>query len=624
MKRFLTLICCFFCFFVTEAKAYERILSYDTIVQIHNDSSIEVTETISVVVEGKEIRLGLERDFPLSYYVGTQKIKTPVTVNYVKRNGQDEHFWTENIGGVKRLFLGAEEDAPQNRLSYGVHTYTINWTSEKHIRGFENLDELYFNAIGHDWNFDIEKATARVYLAEGTEVEQAAGYIGYAGSTEKSLVSFQSKNFVEFEADRPLKQGEGLTVAVGFTKGVLTVANTQNFYNNILQKISEWGAPYLSLETIILILSTLATFIFYLLVWNFWGKDRPLGTIVPSFRPSEGLSPIMAGALWGSDNQKIFVASLVGLAAKGYVQIGDKEILRTDKEIKQNLCAEEENILNGFKGKQKLKLGKYDSTLSSIFADCQKSARKIFKEHVAQNRKFTFFAVLLQILAVLVFADFSNAAVAILLLFGLTIFYLPFLFLALKLIKVSFAGFFIFLFIFGHFSAMFCGFASAFFDGSLGYIPLGIFVLCVFLCMAVHCFFYSIMDKPDEQATKILAELKGLQMFIKATDENRYKVITPDVFEKNLPFAILFGLEKKWLDEFKELTPEYKPSWYSDPSNDFGRNMVSSFSSAVNKGTTNPASKRSGGFRSSSGGFSGSGGGGSSGGGSGGGGGRGR
>ena len=280
--------------------------------------------------------------------------------------------------------------------------------------------------------------------------------------------------------------------------------------------------------------------------------------------------------------------------------------------------------MNGFQGKQKLKLGKYDSTLSSIFADCQKSARKIFKEHVAQNRKFTFFAVLLQILAVLVFADFSNSAVAILLLFGITIFYLPFLFLALKLIKVSFTGIFVSLFIFGHFSAMFFGFASAFFVGFFGYIPLGIFILCVFFSVAIHCFFYRIMDKPDEQATKILAELKGLQMFIKATDENRYKLITPEVFEKNLPFAILFGLEKKWLDEFKELTPEYKPSWYSDPSNDFGRNMVSSFSSAVNKGTTSPASKRSGSFGRSSGGFSGSGGGGSSGGGSGGGGGRGR
>ncbi len=103
-------------------------------------------------------------------------------------------------------------------------------------------------------------------------------------------------------------------------------------------------------------------------------------------------------------------------------------------------------------------------------------------------------------------------------------------------------------------------------------------------------------------------------------DPEKYK----EVFEKLLPYAMIFGLEKKWGELFKDIytTP---PTWYqgmntnfntiyfTNSINNFNRSFTSSTAPVNNYGS-------SGGFRSSgwSSGGSGFGGGGSSGGGGGG------
>ena len=64
MKRLLLALCCLFAF--ASLHAQERILSYDSEVDVRDDGSLDVVERIRVRAEGNHIRRGIYRDFPTS------------------------------------------------------------------------------------------------------------------------------------------------------------------------------------------------------------------------------------------------------------------------------------------------------------------------------------------------------------------------------------------------------------------------------------------------------------------------------------------------------------------------------------------------------------------------------
>lgn len=95
------------------------------------------------------------------------------------------------------------------------------------------------------------------------------------------------------------------------------------------------------------------------------------------------------------------------------------------------------------------------------------------------------------------------------------------------------------------------------------------------------------------------------------------------VFEKLLPYAIIFGLEQKWSEEFKEIYQE-PPTWYQGDISTFNSYLLASSISDISKNVKSKSAppNSAGGIRSSHGASGGSGfSGGSSGGGFGGGGG---
>ena len=53
----------------------------------------------------------------------------------------------------------------------------------------------------------------------------------------------------------------------------------------------------------------------------------------------------------------------------------------------------------------------------------------------------------------------------------------------------------------------------------------------------------------------------GFKLFLEVTEKNRMENITPDMFEKFLPYAMIFGVEKKWAQKFESFTMP-PPQWY--------------------------------------------------------------
>ena len=149
---------------------------------------------------------------------------------------------------------------------------------------------------------------------------------------------------------------------------------------------------------------------------------------------------------------------------------------------------------------------------------------------------------------------------------------------------------------------------------SLSPVP---FIIAGILSAIIVGAFGIFMPARTVPGARALERVLGFEEFLQRVEGDRLRdfVKTPEMFERFLPFAMAFGVEKKWAQAFKDIATE-SPSWYvgSNP----GMFNAAVFSSHLSTMTSRTESTMSSAPRSSSGsGFSG----GSSGGGGGGGGG---
>lgn len=135
----------------------------------------------------------------------------------------------------------------------------------------------------------------------------------------------------------------------------------------------------------------------------------------------------------------------------------------------------------------------------------------------------------------------------------------------------------------------------------------------------VYMLFWQLSPVKTEHGVAIKEHLLGLKLYLKVAEKDRLAFHNapekmPEVFEKLLPYAMVFGVDKAWAKEFESIytTP---PSWYEGSQT--GHFSAIAFTSSLSSFSSLTSSALS----STPGGSSGSGGGGSSGGGGGGGGG---
>src|SRR3546814_811848 len=205
----------------SQAQARERILSYDTVIEVHADGSLDIVEDIRVRAEGRAIRRGIYRDFPTRY---RDRIGNRVVVGFevvgVQRDGKPEPWFTENVDNGVRINTG-NDDFLQVPAEY---TYTLHYTTDRQVGFFDDHDELYFNAIGIGWNFAIERGSVEVRLPQPVPVADltAEAYTGGHGSGSQDFhASVPAPGTARWTLTRPLAPGEGMTVALSFPKGVV-------------------------------------------------------------------------------------------------------------------------------------------------------------------------------------------------------------------------------------------------------------------------------------------------------------------------------------------------------------------------------------------------------------------
>ena len=70
--------------------------------------------------------------------------------------------------------------------------------------------------------------------------------------------------------------------------------------------------------------------------------------------------------------------------------------------------------------------------------------------------------------------------------------------------------------------------------------------------------FAFFMPARSVKGARVLERLLGFEEFLERVESDRFEhmVKTPEMFEKFLPYAMAFGVEKKWAAAFEDLYTE--------------------------------------------------------------------
>ncbi|MEM9573907.1 MAG: DUF2207 domain-containing protein, partial [Pseudomonadota bacterium] len=379
MLRLCYLILLYVLLAVAPLQADERILSFDSDINVQTDGAFIVTETIRVRAEGQQIRRGIFRDFPIAFEDDNgRERKVDFELISVNRDGRTENASVESGARAVRIRIGNANVF----LDTGVYTYEITYRTDRQLRRFDTHDEVYWNVTGTEWAFPIDTASALITLPEGANVEDTAYFTGAFGAQGKNAVQNVASNgrVVAFETTQGLGPREGLTVAVKFNKGVIPEPNQQQqlswFLKDYIAEVTAFGG-------------LLLVFFYYLWAWMRVGRDPPKETIVPRWDLPEGISPALAHYIHFKGLKKqgfiALSAAALSLAVKGHVTLdsdsnGDLTINKVPDFPEEELPVGEASLLSRVEGRGgSLKINKANGT--TIKSMASKFSSAISGEH---------------------------------------------------------------------------------------------------------------------------------------------------------------------------------------------------------------------------------------------------
>ncbi|MGA1874169.1 MAG: DUF2207 domain-containing protein [bacterium] len=550
----------------------EKIARFQSCLQVHPDGSMTVTEDITVVSAGRDIKRGIFRTFPTSY---RDRHGNPVRIGFqllnVLRDGRPEPYRIENIRSGVKIYIGREHVF----LESGTYTYTLIYLTDRQLGYFEDYDELYWNVTGNDWSFTIDQAEAVIELPEGARILDQTAYTGPRGARGKDYrITSTQRGTIAFQTTRPLRPGEGLTIAVAWPKGLVAEPTLRERAGQVLED---------NLNRMVALAGLVILLIYYLTTWSKVGRDPAKGVIIPLFSPPRDFSPAAARFVitMGFD-QKALAASLVDMAVKGYITIerdvGPYRLTRTDSDEKF-LSPDEKRIAEKLfaSGEASLDLtGQNYRVIREAVAALREYLEKEFGQaYFTHNSKYLrrglvltgliLAGVALSARETMVAAFISiwlamwTGAVAALLAgslkawkspgkvhaLGKTILSLPFL--AGEMVGLSF----------------------------LGYATSPLAAVVVAVIAVLNALFYYLLKAPTFTGRRIMDQIEGFKLYLAVAEKERLNILnpperTPELFEKYLPYALALDVENAWSRQFADVLAaagaegrEYSPAWYT-------------------------------------------------------------
>lgn len=587
---------------------------FDATIAVEADGTLRVTEQIDVDFRTVE-RRGIFRNLPVRYELSGYELAYELPEGlephdvYRVLDLDDLHVSSTAPDDMKVTSPGIGEHDLVLRIGdedifvTGRQSYVIGYTVRGALNSFADVDELRWNVTGDGWPVPIGAASATV---RGPGIVQAACAEGRGGVGEPCARADHDGAQASF-ASNPLAPGAGLTVAVGFEPGAVEVAPPVLRPKWRLSRALH-GSPFT------LPLAGLTALLGFggvgLLAYR-QGRDRvarggetvdghlddtdvvrrPLLRRRPvpvEYRPPDGLRPGQLGVLLDERVNPVDVsATVVDLAVRGHLRIEEETTRglfrsRTDWRL-QRLDSPDDELLGYeralafglFAGRREVMLSDlagafaedYAAVESALYADAVK--RKWFASRPDKVRSRWLLVGLLALVASV-----------------------------------------------GLFAA-----AVAFTTFALALLPL----VGASVALAVA---HRWMPHRTPKGTALLKRTLGFREFIRTAEADRMRFAEDEhLFERYLPYAVVFGAVDRWAATFAQLGTTAAvgatgmTAWYvgSDPSlglaglsgglNDFAHQITSSLPVAPARSLSGGGGGGGGGFGGSGGGFGGGGGG---------------
>lgn len=252
----------------------EHIKSFKSDILINKDGRIDVKETI-VYDFGQLQKHGIYRDIP---FIRTNQDGKKYKLEFNNFSVQDENgkgyrFTTSSIDEKIIRLKIGDPD----RLISGIYNYIITYTVEGALTYFSDHDELYWNITGNEWTVPIVQASALIRLPEVLESSNVklACYTGYVGDNLTLCNKDYELGQIKISNQENLSSSQGLTIVVGFPKNIVAVLEAKEF-------VSFWDTWMGTVVILLLALLGLFWYVglpFYIIYkWFKYGRD-PKSTI---------------------------------------------------------------------------------------------------------------------------------------------------------------------------------------------------------------------------------------------------------------------------------------------------------------------------------------------------------
>jgi uncharacterized membrane protein YgcG len=544
---------------------------FRTEIVVNTDSSLLITETIVADCGDLLDKHGIYQVLPEFYVMDAgEKISTPIELISIK----DENGKSRNYSTIKdrfdRTITWKIGDA--DRTVRGENTYVIKYRVLNTIRfGNDNFDEFYWNLNGNFWDLETDNFIADVVFPAGITRSNSETFLysGGMGDKDAGLAEYRwvDDSTIRVNSQKMFKPGEGVTLSVTFPKGIIFEPEL-TFWQEYKHQIVGW------LEIII-------SFILFGVCFRYWqrnGRDPNKNkTVIAHYDVPEKMLPLEFGAFWSNNilKTKDISAAIVGLAVKGFIKIEEiaKKGIFGSKDTKLILLKQDLSSLSESERKlaESLFDGEAEVLISGLKDKFYKKLPAIKSLVKDKNKDAQFFS------QKLVITQSIFILIGIMMLLTSTIFFSWIDFLA----------------------------------GSIVWLACGLAI-----------FFLGVRtNKRTPRGADLYWEAKGFRLYMETAEKYRQQFYEKEnIFEKFLPYAMIFRMTKLWAKKMREIYGEeyfnnYAPVWYVGSTANFNLDSFSNQLDSISKSmstamSSNPSSSGSGG-----GGFSGGGGGGGGGGG---------
>lgn len=551
MRFFAILACSLTLFSAAPVFGAETIERFENTIDIAADGSMRVVEHIYYNF-GAEQKHGIFREIPYRYE--TPRGRTSIDVDDIAVTDAGGKVYETEVtrnAGIVRIKIG-DPDV----LVTGRNTYIISYTVRRGLNYFPDHDELYWNVTGDAWNVPMEAASAIVTLPSGSISRSfSTCYYGpYGNQSPCTTIDVQpvEGRTVVFLQDF-VEPGAGFTIVAGFPKGLVKEPTSRERAMAVVKDNWIVGMPAV-------------VFFAMLALWFAIGRDhKGRGTIIPEYEPPEGLIPSQAGAILDdSVDARDISADIVELAVLGYLKItrmekkgvfgSDDYLLEQLKPAdtlenpilkkllsnlfslsRQNLTGPSEDN-SGMAGITKLVTR---MAFGSIPDDAPKHPDAVERVMISQLKN-TFHAdakaLTAQIYRSLVTAGYMKRNPAM----------IRGIFVVLPILAGIFAGQYVF---------------AAF--GAIG-------VASIVVSGLIMMVFGHFLPARTQAGAHLREKVLGFKMYLSVAEKDRIAFHNapeknPETFERFLPYAMAFKVEKKWAAQFDGMQMR-PPSWYGDSS----------------------------------------------------------